>query len=270
MDQLIIKFSNELQKMLADESKLIESSGESINVKEFDQREILISTLNSALSSVAEIESKILTVLNKARHIHTQNIQSVTNLLRKRDIAINESSLKPVIKKSSVINQDGIYTKVKFTEAISLPAISVMTFDKVQQDGELYYIEPNNHFAFKLGGIMFHGNIGIIYSEEKNPEKVKDCKFATNCVKHEKCNYYHDPLKFPTSKDYRNFVANSFIYTPIDMRQKNRPVNRRIGSRDHLDMDVIGLQEDEVGRFNDQVMHDVLCALIVKQSRRIT
>lgn len=158
------------------------------------------------------------------------------------------------------------YSKVKFTEALSISAIRVPTFDYVKQDGDLYYVEAADHFAFKLSGQLFHGNIGSIYTEEKNPEKIKDCKFATSCMKQDNCDYYHDPIKFPGSKDRRNFIASSWLYAPPNSQYKNRPRSRRFGSREHLDTDIVGLQPEEVSRFNDQTIHDLLCSLLLNQS----
>lgn len=158
------------------------------------------------------------------------------------------------------------YTKIKFTEALSLPAISVPTFEYVKQDGELYYVESADHFAFKICGHMLHGNIGMIYTDEKSPEKIKDCKFADSCMKRDKCDYYHDPVKFAGSKDHRNFIASAWLYAPPNSHYKNRPRSRRFGSREYLDTDIVGLQEEEIIRFHDQTMHDLLCSILLSKA----
>ncbi len=106
------------------------------------------------------------------------------------------------------------YSRIKFTEALYLDAIRVPTFNYVKQDGELYYVSTADHFAVKIAGKLLHGNIGMIYTDEKIPEKIKDCKFAESCVKRDNCDYYHDPLKFGGSKDHRNFIASSWLYVP--------------------------------------------------------
>ena len=155
---------------------------------------------------------------------------------------------------------------VNFTEALSLNAINVALFSDVKQDGNLYYVTSADHFAFKINGFMFHGNIGMIYTDEKNPGKIKDCRFASMCSKQDKCEYYHDPLSFPGSRDHRNFIASSWLYAPPDSQYKNKMRSRRFGSREHLDMDIVQLTQEEVSRFYDQSMHDFLCAMLLKKN----
>jgi hypothetical protein len=159
------------------------------------------------------------------------------------------------------------YSKIKFTEALSLRAIRVSTFDYVCQDGELYYVETADHFAMKICGQMFHGNIGTIYTDDKDPKKIKDCKFASGCAKHNNCNYYHDPVRFPGSRDHRNYIANSFLYSPPNGQYgSSRFRSRRFGSREYLDVDIVRLGSEEIDRFYSQTMHDLLCAMLLAQS----
>jgi hypothetical protein len=155
-----------------------------------------------------------------------------------------------------------MFTNIVITETKSLSAITVLDFDSVKSDGNLYYVESANHFAIRLMGYLFHGNIGIVYTDERVPEKIKDCKYAGGCRKNNRCDYYHDPVKFAGSKDHRNHIAGSFLYMPPDSNHKNRSRSRCFGSRTYLDTDLSQLQPDDISRFHDQVFHDLLCALI--------
>lgn len=157
------------------------------------------------------------------------------------------------------------YSRVKITEGLFIPAISVSTFADVRQDGNLYYVANSDHFAFKVAGYMFHGNIGIIYTESREPEKIKDCKYVGTCAK-EHCSYYHDPALFDGSRDKRNFIASSFLYADPHSPYKNISRSRRFGSREHLETDINVLTDDERSRFYDQSMHDFLCALLLKNT----
>jgi hypothetical protein len=112
---------------------------------------------------------------------------------------------------------------------------------------------------------MFHGNIGMIYNEEKNPEKIKDCKFAATCIKQNNCDYYHDPFLFPGSRDHRNFIAASWLYS-CGTNDHSRNKSRRFGARQHLDTDIAYMQGEEQTRFFDQTTHDVLCSLLLHQA----
>lgn len=152
---------------------------------------------------------------------------------------------------------------VKITDKIAIGCISVSTFDSVKADGRLYYVDTADHFAIKIGNKLFHGNIGTVYTDEKSPEKIKDCKFASTCTKIGCCDYYHNPMIFAGSRDRRNFIASSFLYTSPGNNYKYKHRTRRFGSRDNLDIDIATITEEERNRFYDQTMHDLLCSLIL-------
>ena len=297
------KVTADLNELFNSNQHLIDSTdGDSINVKAFGSRESLIGQLSSFLKALPDMILRVENILNKTNETHARDLAAMDNLLnkrtktapveekdtswtvvtRKKETTKTQKNSKsyaavttfpkpsfPVVVKTHPTSAqltppvEITYSRIKFTEALSLRAIRVPTFDWVKQDGELYYVESSDHFAFKLCGKILHGNIGVIYTEEKNPEKIKDCKFASSCMKLDNCDYYHDPVKFPGSKDHRNFIASSWLYAPPNSQYKNRPRSRRFGSRDHLDTDIVGLQEEEISRFQDQTMHDLLCSLLL-------
>lgn len=259
-----------------------------IDLKLFKKRAEVINNLDSVLSEFERIEKRITETLNKTKLIHEKNKTAFETILgiakpppvqdewvtvtrkKKKNKKQSSDQTAPQITNEIKIAIDSKIkpaekSRVKFTEALALNAISVPTFNYVEQNGELYYVESADHFAFKLAGHMFNGNIGMIYTEEKNPEKIKDCKFAESCIKKDKCDYYHDPVKFPGSRDHRNFIASSFLYSPPGSQFKNRTRGRRFGSREHIDTDIVGLQDEETCRFNDQCTHDILCALVLRE-----
>ena len=283
--EFIQHFSDEVDKLLASNNNIIHESNDSINIKIIETRETLINQLSAATSLLAKINAKIETTITLAKDNQAKDLAAARYLLTKLknpaakkidsaktyagtaaaasdDLKILKSSINAPLRSAPTSK----YTKIKFTEALFLNAIKISSFRDVKQDGELYYVDSADHFAIRLGGVLFHGNIGVIYTEEKNPEKIKDCKFASSCIKQNKCDYYHDPNKFSGSKDCRNFIASSWLYAPPDSLYKNRPRSRRFGSRDHLDIDIVGLQEEEINRFHDQMMHDLLCSLLLVQS----
>ena len=75
------------------------------------------------------------------------------------------------------------------------------SFDINFIDGELYYIEQNDHFIIKIYNTLFHGNIGKIFTNRSEPYKIKNCKYTNGCTKGDNCNYYHDPLIIKSSTD---------------------------------------------------------------------
>lgn len=154
-------------------------------------------------------------------------------------------------------------TRVKFTDACSLLAKPVDTFDAVSADGNLYWVKSACHFAFKIAGVLFHGGIGIIYTDDRTPCKLRECAYPKTCDRGDKCHYYHDPTVFQGSTDVRNYVSGSFLYTTGGtFRARGR--SRQFGSIDRLDTDIVHVKPDEAARLRDQVMHDLLCALLVK------
>lgn len=156
------------------------------------------------------------------------------------------------------------YTKASVVDNIHLMAIHVNSFADVTQNGELYYVESADHFAFKIAGMLFHGNIGNIYTNEPDPLRIKTCKFRSNCT-NSACTYYHDPLHGGNSKDTRNYIASSWLYASPHSPFKNRKTARRFGSREYINTDLTTLSDDEVERFNDQSVHDMLCSMVLNR-----
>lgn len=293
--ELIAKLANELDMFVHENKDLMdEPSGSSFNPKVIESRQRLIDQLDNILNCLPTIAAKVESVLAKVTDVQVKELNAMDCFLSKLKKKEAEDWVtivrkKPVQKLQSRVAlampvtyvactpvtsalasnthvQPAEYSKIKFTEALSLQAIRVPTFDYVKQNGELYYVESSNHFAIKIGGKLLHGNIGAVYTDEKNPGKIKDCKFADLCMKRDKCDYYHDPVKFPGSHDCRNFIASSFLYSPPHAEHKNRSRSRRFGSREHLDKDIVGLGDEEINRFYDQTMHDILCSLLINTS----
>ena len=115
----------------------------------------------------------------------------------------NEEFFPALPTNKQVISKSNNYIKVPISSSYSLEAIPVDSFTEVKPTGNLYYIERTNHFAIRCNETLIHGNIGIIYTNEKLPEKIKNCRFKENCVKVD-CDYYHNPEIYSKSKDVRN------------------------------------------------------------------
>jgi hypothetical protein len=160
-----------------------------------------------------------------------------------------------------------VYGKVRITDKLSINAMSVGNFDDVNQDGNLYYVTSVDHFAFVISGHLFHGNIGVIYTDAKEPQKIKDCKYTDGCTK-SLCRYYHDPKLFSHSRDRRNYIASSFTYVDPASTYKNKSQCRHFGSLPNLDTDLVTICDEERDRLADQSMHDLLCSIILKESNR--
>ena len=81
------------------------------------------------------------------------------------------------------------------------------------------------------------------------------------CDAHASCHYYHDPEYYPGTAETRNFMADSWRYTPA--ASPARYGARRIGSSEFIEADLQAINNDEAGRFVDQTSHDILCSLIL-------
>lgn len=136
--------------------------------------------------------------------------------------------------------------------------------------GELYYIPHWNHFAVRVGPCVFHANIGRVYIgapprsagpvPRETPERVKECRRA-KCQGGASCRYYHDPEEYPGSTDVRNFMSDSWLYSPA--ASPARYGTRRIGSAEYLEADLRVVGAEEARRFIGQTAHDILCSIIL-------
>lgn len=151
-------------------------------------------------------------------------------------------------------------TPIRITDKISIDAIPVKLFSQVKQNGELYYVLSAEHFAVCISGHLFHGNIGEIFTDNKQITKIKDCKYVQSCSKHNNCNYYHNPMLFSGSHDIRNYVNNSWAYYQFNNKTvKGRP----FGNRSTLDLDLRYTTKEDSQKIYDQTMHDILCSIIL-------
>ncbi len=185
------------------------------------------------------------------KKILTSYIASLDSMLSR--LGENQKSEKDIMfqliePKIMISGQNGLYAK------------KVHTFAGVKSDGNLYYVDSANHFAFKLNGQLFHGNIGDIITIGDQNKKIKTCKNPGSCNKFKPCEYYHDPLHVQGSKDVRNYYAQSWIY------DKKIKAGRKFGSLKHIDKDIDTIDHDSKNCFYDQTMHDILCALLLKNN----
>jgi hypothetical protein len=137
---------------------------------------------------------------------------------------------------------------------------------------EVYFIPLWQHFAVRCGRTVFHGNVGHIYQSGGNrtqhpPTLVKECRLRGACPSltpgAPRCTYYHDPEECAGSTDVRNFVADSWVYSPESARHGARYGARRMGSRSSLDDDLRSVSADDARRQLAQTAHDIICAVIL-------
>lgn len=141
---------------------------------------------------------------------------------------------------------------------LEFSAIPVSKIEDVRPDGNIYYHSRSNHFAFYLGGFLFHGNIGNIHISEKEPHKIHPCRFGNKCTKSGKCTYYHDPFVTQNSRDIRNYTRNSFTY-----QQGHAFGNRNTLAADLNEMDDI----TNVNKYYDMATHFMISAILLKQKK---
>jgi len=266
---------SQIDEIIYNNRNLNNSNSENINVKNYEARGKLISDLSELVNDFPVYIKKISDFLQEAIHVQNQDYMAMNSLLKIQKENKNNNWLVVAKKRKSDPNMakykieiDKQKEKIKVTESTFLDAFVVNSFKEVTRPGELYYVTTADHFAIIINSKLLHGNIGNIYTEEKNPEKIKECKFAKSCIKQASCDYYHDPMKFAGSKDNRNFIASSWLYTPPNSNYTNRIRSRRFGSKNNIDVDISFLQPEEVTRFHDQVFHDLLCLLILKNKNQ--
>jgi len=149
---------------------------------------------------------------------------------------------------------------------------------------ELYYIRRWDHFAVRVGGVVFRGNVAKIYSGRAGSARgargraavrVAECRDRERCPR-ASCNYYHDPAWAPRDPpevsaagwpkkppDVRNFLAESWVYAPAGSRGGARHAARRFGSREALEADLLRVTPSAARLHLSQTAHDILCGLIL-------
>lgn len=262
-----------------DECIVADPSSTTIDLKRMEEREraiVKISDLYAGLNSfVHEVETRIQT----CRKQYEDDIALMGSFLKSKRV-VNESwaassrrfmsktLVAPPVTVPTNITAPPQYSKVNIVDSYNLMAIRVPEFSDVLANGELYYVESADHFAFKIANVLLHGNIGNVYTGEHEPVRIKNCKFRGNCTNKE-CTYYHDPLHNPGSRDVRNFIASSWQYTSPGCQYKNRTRARRFGSREYIETDLPTITPEEVDRYYDQTVHDVLCALLLNRYHHV-
>lgn len=151
-------------------------------------------------------------------------------------------------------------TAVAITEHIQLQCITVEALGDVRADGMLYYVPTINRFAINLAGIVLYGNIGNVYVSEQYPQKIHDCNIFPRCA--QTCKYYHNPLTCAHSTDVRNFISASWLYSH-DTSIHDTKKTRKLSSREFLDSDIERVTDKDLAFYNEQLMHDLLCVIIM-------
>lgn len=151
---------------------------------------------------------------------------------------------------------------VSVTPSLAIPVVKITSLDGVKDDGRLYYVATLGQFAIRLAGITLRGNIGNVFTDAAEHTKVRDCKYASTCIKGSACDFYHDPALTYGSTDARNYLSNSFSYIGPEHRH-NRFIGVKIGSLQNLDSDMMSISHEDAHRYQDMAMHMMLVAILI-------
>lgn len=228
----------------------------------------LMASRNTLIDIVNNLDSKLKYAISK---YHAQ-LPEVNKMLKKINVSEMEERTNMDIKMPHDLYDESMCAElnkviktikndtelIMITPHTGLRAIIVQSIDEVKPNGQVYYIQPINHFAFILAGKLFHGNIGTIYINEKSPYKVRTCRFGKECLDKNKCSYYHNPLtSYEKCTDIRNFTNKSFIYG----------AERKFGSRTNIDLDLPKVDHTQMNEFFDTAVHEMLCAVLLHQNK---
>ena len=287
LDLIISDMSDKFMSYVKDDSI-------NINLKDIENRSKILNELTLFKRKLDDFADKMTKKIKELKKMHDEEIIKVNNFLASlhypnsengtdvsiSNVVISSNSVADVDEWKKVTNKRAAYIhkermsemenktnthdiqSINIENNLFLDAIKVKSFSDVKSDGNLYYIEDSNHFAIKIAGYMLHGNIGVIYTNGRDPEKIKNCKFGNGCIK-PNCNYYHNPLLYEGSRDVRNFIANSWLYAPPNSPFRYKKKSRRYGCKGMLDIDLSNLSSEEAERFIDQCVHDLLCSLLI-------
>jgi hypothetical protein len=150
--------------------------------------------------------------------------------------------------------------EVPMSANMSLRCTEIPDASAIRADGVLYYIPQLRRFAMRIAGFVLMGNIGIVYNSELSPQKIRECNMQASC-NYATCSYYHNPLTWPGSTDIRNFAATSWVYRHAAASGPKKM--RKLSSRAHLDEDIRTITSADLSYYNEQLMHDLLCGIIM-------
>lgn len=240
------------------------SSGNAKQINDLTKIKELTDTINESIEGYSILRDLLIDFGNRIEYNiseHQQVKKDIMNKLNGIGIEAKESADSKVIRSLesvrsidfvSCMNNQPVNVPVSETE--NLMAVPVDDKNLVRSDGLIYYIKPINKFAFRINGSVLMGNIGEVYTNEKNPQKIKTCSSGSNCRNIGRCTYYH-----PGTKDNRNFVSGGFNHS----RGHNHNNNRKVLSRSTLSTDIPQMTKGEIELFKDQVFHDILCNLVI-------
>lgn len=202
-----------MQKQMLDLINLLDDFDvqESINVERYNCGKLITKhELLDKLEALDEMISTLPLKLGKLKEEIRSSLEHDYEMLK----TFHNTDHRIIVGK----NHNLKYDKVQVSDDEYIDAIVVDSFDDVQQDGHIYYVEPNNHFAFYLNGRLYHGNIG----QCSDSRKLKTCineGCRTNEHTRTQCTFYHNPLIIPESSEVRNYYGK--YYTTF--RTKNDP-----------------------------------------------
>lgn len=267
------KIISDITQYIANNRQLFALDTQDSPERQFARREIFMGELQDLLAQIPEIVQKVVITLDKATAAKNRDLSGRTKedewilVERKKKpkaVQLQEQLCKPRLAERRplpVALPGETKDQVMITPGISVAALRVGSFTEVMQDGELYYVEPADHFAVNIMGHIIHGNIGTVYIHERAPVRVKDCGARAACVGR-RCSYYHDPEKFPGSKDRRNFFANEF---PKGTGKAYTRGSHIYGSLPDLHLELMQPRESDLTRVRNHIMHNFLYSLLLAE-----
>lgn len=236
-----------------------------LDVNIIQQREECISSCES-LENELRNQLKLLSEFKeKLRGAHEKDMQTlavITNKKKKEESSWTEVKTKQAKKSKAKKQEIAIPQPAKMRtlqiEGLPIDAIVIEDIAAATASGQLYYVKDKDLFVLLMCGVKLIGNIGRVYTSEKNPEKIKQCRWNgdENCAL-KQCGFYHP------GKDIRNFMATSWLYVPPTSGYGDR-FTRKVSSRDSLQADLQYIDSEYVALANNMLMHDILCFMIMQ------
>jgi hypothetical protein len=131
----------------------------------------------------------------------------------------------------------------------------------------LYWIRGTQQFAVHIGGVLFAGNVGNIYTSFVGRRTaVRDCDREDSKDHNPDCRFYHKP-------GIRNYTTASWLYTDAPLSRRNRNM-RHVGNRNTLISDLYAMKISpktrEMDIRLDQLMHDLLVLMAANKCGLLT
>lgn len=156
-----------------------------------------------------------------------------------------------------------ILSKICVAPGMTLPGVVAVDSWKRAPSTTMYYNTRTEEFGIRICGVMLCGKIGELYGQPV--QKYIDCRNHAPGDDISKCTFFHDPARYPKSRDRRGFPNKIRYESPSGTRPPNQ-YNLVAGSLSNLPHDLKFIKPREATKIMHYAFHWLLVSMLAKQA----